>query len=187
MSGQIDGDAAAVIGRKDSYDVAPQQAVGDHAVDEDGGVAVADVDEADWPSVNRGVLAVYLERSDVHAAPIRYHRFLTYYRYATYRTDYARWVGTVKSRREQYAEQTRQACSTPLPPHSPSAASRSTSIDDIAASAQVTKGAVYLSLRTESGNFLQAVLNRCDEAAKVQVFAAVSDHPEDLWAGMLAA
>ena len=95
-------------------------------------------------------------------------------------------VGTVKSRREQYAEQTRQALLDAAAAAFAERGFTGTSIDDIAASAQVTKGAVYHHFSDKRALF-EAVLNRCDEAAKVQVFAAVSDHPEDLWAGMLAA
>jgi AcrR family transcriptional regulator len=95
-------------------------------------------------------------------------------------------MGTVKSRREQYAEQTRHALLDAAAAAFAERGFTATSIDDIAASAQVTKGAVYHHFSDKRALF-EAVLNRCDEAAKVQVFAAVSDHPGDLWAGMLAA
>lgn len=95
-------------------------------------------------------------------------------------------VEPVKSRREQYAEQTRQAlleaAATAFAEHGFAA----TSIADIAASARVTKGAVYHHFPDKRALF-EAVLNQCDEAAQRKVLEAVAKHPDDLWSGVLAA
>jgi AcrR family transcriptional regulator len=95
-------------------------------------------------------------------------------------------VEPVKSRRDQYAEQTRQAllesAATAFAEHGFAA----TSIADIAASARVTKGAVYHHFPDKRALF-EAVLNQCDEAAQSKVLRAIAKHPDDLWGGVLAA
>ncbi|MEY8013750.1 TetR/AcrR family transcriptional regulator [Mycobacterium servetii] len=92
----------------------------------------------------------------------------------------------VKSRREEYAEQTRQALLDAAAAAFAERGFAATSIADIAATARVTKGAVYHHFPDKRALF-EAVLNRCDEAAQAQVFDAVARYPDDLWAGSMAA
>jgi AcrR family transcriptional regulator len=95
-------------------------------------------------------------------------------------------VDAVKSRREQYAEQTRQAVLDAAATAFAERGFATTSIADIAESARVTKGAVYHHF-PDKRTLFEAVLNRCDEAAQRNVLDAVAKHPDDLWGGALAA
>lgn len=95
-------------------------------------------------------------------------------------------MDAVKSRREQYAEQTRQAVLDAAEAAFADRGFTATSITDIAETARVTKGAVYHHFSDKRALF-EAVLNRCDEAAQRNVFDAVAKHPDDLWSGVLAA
>lgn len=95
-------------------------------------------------------------------------------------------VDAVKSRREQYAEQTRQAVLDAAEAAFAERGFAATSITDIAETARVTKGAVYHHFPDKRALF-EAVLNRCDEAAQRNVFDAVAKHPGDFWGGVLAA
>jgi AcrR family transcriptional regulator len=95
-------------------------------------------------------------------------------------------VDAVKSRREQYAEETRQAVLDAAAAAFAERGFATTSIVDIAKSARVTKGAVYHHF-TDKRALFEAVLNRCDDAAQKNVLDAVAKHPDDLWTGALAA
>ncbi|MEE3067452.1 MAG: TetR/AcrR family transcriptional regulator [Actinomycetota bacterium] len=95
-------------------------------------------------------------------------------------------MDAVKSRREQYAEQTRQAVLDAAQAAFAKHGFTATSITDIAETVRVTKGAVYHHFPDKRALF-EAVLNRCDEAAQRNVFDAVAKHPDDLWGGVLAA
>jgi AcrR family transcriptional regulator len=95
-------------------------------------------------------------------------------------------VEPVKSRREEYAEQTRQALLDAAAASFAVQGFAATSIADIAASARVTKGAVYHHFPDKRSLF-EAVLNQCDEAAQSKVLEAVAKHPDDLWGGVVAA
>ncbi|MBW0012654.1 TetR/AcrR family transcriptional regulator [Mycobacterium sp.] len=95
-------------------------------------------------------------------------------------------MDAVKSRREQYAAQTRQAVLDAAEAAFAERGFTATSITDIAEAARVTKGAVYHHFPDKRALF-EAVLNRCDETAQRNVFDAVAKHPDDLWGGVLAA
>jgi AcrR family transcriptional regulator len=95
-------------------------------------------------------------------------------------------VDAVKSRRAEYAEQTRQAVLDAAAVAFAERGFAATSIADIAESARVTKGAVYHHF-TDKRALFEAVLNRYDEAAQRNVFDAVAKHPDDLWNVVLAA
>ena len=115
-----------------------------------------------------------------------YSETFTYSEYVTYSPTMLSGVDAVKSRREQYAEQTRQALLEAGAAAFAKHGFTATSITDIAAAARVTKGAVYHHFPDKRALF-EAVLKQCDEAAQSEVFEAVAKHPDDLWRGVLAA
>jgi AcrR family transcriptional regulator len=95
-------------------------------------------------------------------------------------------VDGVKTRRTEYAEQTKVALLDAAAREFAAHGFAGTSIAQIAAAARVTKGAVYHHFPNKSGLF-EAVLERCNEAAQQQVLAAIATHPTDLWLAALAA
>ncbi|OBK53658.1 hypothetical protein A5657_14930 [Mycobacterium kubicae] len=97
-----------------------------------------------------------------------------------------RAVDAVKTRREEYAEQTRQALLAAAASAFAQDGFAATSIADIAAAVRVTKGAVYHHFSDKRALF-EEVLRQCDEEAQSKVLAAVAKHPDDLWRGALAA
>lgn len=94
-------------------------------------------------------------------------------------------VDDVKSRRVEYAEQTRaaliDAASTAFAENGYTA----TSITQIAAAARVTKGAVYHHFSDKQSLF-EAVIDKYNEAAQQSVSEAVGRHGDDVWEAALA-
>ncbi|OBJ50941.1 TetR/AcrR family transcriptional regulator [Mycobacterium sp. 1423905.2] len=95
-------------------------------------------------------------------------------------------MADVKTRREQYAQQTREALLAAAAAAFARDGFAATSITDIAAAARVTKGAVYHHFPDKRALF-EAVLKQCDEEAQRRVLAAIAKHPDDLWQGAQAA
>jgi AcrR family transcriptional regulator len=95
-------------------------------------------------------------------------------------------MDTVKSRRAEYAEQTRVALLDAAREAFAADGFSGTSISAIAAAARVTKGAVYHHFSDKSGLF-EAVMDRQEEAAQARVHAAIAQHPDDVWEAAMAA
>jgi AcrR family transcriptional regulator len=91
----------------------------------------------------------------------------------------------VKTRRAEYAEQTRAALLRAAAAAFAEDGFTSTSITQIAASARVTKGAVYHHFSDKHALF-EAVLNQYNEAAQQQVLGAIADYPSNSWDAALA-
>jgi AcrR family transcriptional regulator len=92
----------------------------------------------------------------------------------------------VKTRRAEYAEQTRAAV---LDAAAEAFAHRGfvrTSITELATAARVTKGAVYHHFSDKEALF-EAVLDQYNEAAMQRVYDAVASHGEDPWEAAVAA
>jgi AcrR family transcriptional regulator len=94
-------------------------------------------------------------------------------------------VEGVKTRRAEYAEQTRSALLEAAAVAFATDGFTATSISQIAASARVTKGAVYHHFPDKHSLFA-AVLDQYNEAAQQQVYAAIGKHPNDPWQAALA-
>lgn len=94
-------------------------------------------------------------------------------------------VEGVKSRRAEYAEQTRGALLKAAAMAFATDGFAATSISQIAASARVTKGAVYHHFPDKHSLFA-AVLDQYNEAAQQQVYDAIDKHPTDPWHAALA-
>lgn len=92
----------------------------------------------------------------------------------------------VKTRRAEYAEQTRAALLEAAADAFAEHGFLATSITQIAASARVTKGAVYHHFADKQGLF-DAVLNQYNEAAQQQILAAMAEHPSNSWDAAMAA
>ncbi len=115
-----------------------------------------------------------------------YHSNVTYLGYA--RSLSATILGdveVVKSRRVEYAEQTRAALVAAAAEAFAEQGFTATSITQIAAAARVTKGAVYHHFSDKQGLFA-AVMNHCNEAAQQRVYDAVAEHPDDVWGAAMA-
>jgi AcrR family transcriptional regulator len=95
-------------------------------------------------------------------------------------------VDSVKSRRAEYAEQTRAAILDAAAEAFAEEGFTATSITRIAAAARVTKGAVYHHFPDKQALF-EAVVHRCNEAAQRQVYDAVAGDGGDAWESALAA
>lgn len=95
-------------------------------------------------------------------------------------------VEGVKTRRAEYAEQTRTALLDAAAVAFATDGFTATSISQIAASARVTKGAVYHHFPDKHSLFA-AVLEKYNEAAQQQVYDAIAKHPTDPWHAALAA
>lgn len=95
-------------------------------------------------------------------------------------------MDSVKSRRAEYAEQTRAAILDAAAEAFAEHGFTATSITQIATAARVTKGAVYHHFPDKQALF-EAVFHNCNEAAQQQVYGAVADHAYDPWATALAA
>lgn len=91
----------------------------------------------------------------------------------------------VKTRRAEYAEQTRVALLDAATREFAENGFANTSITQIAGAARVTKGAVYHHFSDKVGLF-ESVLDRCNEAAERQVLDAIATHPTDLRKAALA-
>jgi AcrR family transcriptional regulator len=94
-------------------------------------------------------------------------------------------VDGVKTRRADYAEQTRSALLEAAAAAFATHGFTATSISQIAASARVTKGAVYHHFPDKHSLFA-AVLDQYNEAAQQQVYDAIGKHPNDPWHAALA-
>jgi AcrR family transcriptional regulator len=92
---------------------------------------------------------------------------------------------SVKSRRAEYAEQTRGAILGAAAKAFAEEGFSATSITRIATAARVTKGAIYHHFPDKQALF-EAVLHRCNEAAQQQVYAAVAEYADDPWETALA-
>ena len=93
---------------------------------------------------------------------------------------------SVKSRRAEYAEQTRAAILDAAAEAFAGEGFTATSITQIAAAARVTKGAVYHHFPDKQALF-EAVLHKYNEAAQQQVYAAFTEHDGGPWDDALAA
>jgi AcrR family transcriptional regulator len=94
-------------------------------------------------------------------------------------------VEGVKTRRAEYAEQTRTALLDAAAEAFAHDGFTATSITQIASSARVTKGAVYHHFPDKHGLFA-AVLDQYNEATQQQVYDAIGKHPTDPWQAALA-
>ncbi len=92
----------------------------------------------------------------------------------------------VKSRRAEYAEQTRTAILDAAATAFADQGFAATSITQIAGAARVTKGAVYHHFPDKQALF-EAVLHSYNEAAQQQVYAAFTEHGGGPWEDALAA
>jgi AcrR family transcriptional regulator len=95
-------------------------------------------------------------------------------------------VDSVKSRRAEYAEQTRAAILDAAAAAFAEQGFTDTSITQIATAARVTKGAVYHHFPDKQALF-EAVLHQCNEAALQQIYSAISGKTGDVWETALAA
>jgi AcrR family transcriptional regulator len=93
---------------------------------------------------------------------------------------------SVKSRRAEYAEQTRAAILDAAATAFADDGFTATSITRIAAATRVTKGAVYHHFPDKQALF-EAVLRKYNEAAQQQVLAAFTGHAGGVWEDALAA
>lgn len=91
----------------------------------------------------------------------------------------------VKSRRTEYAEQTRAALVAAAAEAFAKYGFTATSITQIAAAVRVTKGAVYHHFSDKQSLF-EAVINYHNEAAQQRVYKAIAEHPEDIWEAAMA-
>jgi AcrR family transcriptional regulator len=95
-------------------------------------------------------------------------------------------MDSVKTRRAEYAEQTRAAILAAAAEAFADEGFTATSITQIAVSARVTKGAVYHHFPDKQALFA-AVLHQYNEAAQQRVYAAFTAHGGDPWEDALAA
>jgi AcrR family transcriptional regulator len=91
----------------------------------------------------------------------------------------------VKTRRAEYAEQTRAALLDAAAEAFAQDGFTATSITQIASSARVTKGAVYHHF-PDKHHLFAAVLDQYNESAQQQVYDAIGKHPTDPWQAALA-
>jgi AcrR family transcriptional regulator len=94
-------------------------------------------------------------------------------------------MDVVKSRRVEYAEQTRAALIAAAAEAFAEHGYTATSITQIAAAARVTKGAVYHHFSDKQSLF-EAVMNEHNEAAQKRVLQATAEHPDDIWEAAIA-
>jgi len=94
-------------------------------------------------------------------------------------------VEGVKTRRAQYAEQTRTALLDAAADAFAQDGFTAASITQIASAARVTKGAVYHHF-PDKHRLFAAVLDQYNEAAQQQVYDAIGKHPADPWQAALA-
>lgn len=112
---------------------------------------------------------------------------MTYPRYVIlFRPTFLLGVKHVKSRRAEYAELTRAALLDAAAPAFAERGFAATSVTEIAASARVTKGAVYHHFPDKQSLF-EAVVHEYDEAAQQKVYDAVAKHPDSPWDAAMAA
>jgi AcrR family transcriptional regulator len=94
-------------------------------------------------------------------------------------------VDVVKSRRAEYAEQTRAALLDAAAQAFAEHGFIDTSIAQISDAARVTKGAVYHHFSDKHGLF-EAVMHQYNESAQRKVHAAFAKYPDDPWAAATA-
>jgi AcrR family transcriptional regulator len=94
-------------------------------------------------------------------------------------------VEGVKTRRAEYAEQTRTALLDAAAEAFAKDGFTATSINQIASAARVTKGAIYHHF-PDKHRLFAAVLDQYNEAAQQQVYEAIGQHPTDPWQAALA-
>ena len=94
-------------------------------------------------------------------------------------------VDVVKSRRAEYAEQTRNALLLAAAQAFAEHGFASTSITQIAKSARVTKGAVYHHFSDKDALF-EEVVKHYNAAAQADVHEAIARHPDDAWGAAVA-
>ena len=95
-------------------------------------------------------------------------------------------MDVVKSRRAEYAEQTRAALLAAAAQAFAEHGFKSTSIIQIAEAARVTKGAVYHHF-SDKHSLFEAVMHQYNEAAQQKVYEAIAKHPDDAWEAAMAA
>jgi AcrR family transcriptional regulator len=95
-------------------------------------------------------------------------------------------VDVVKSRRAEYAEQTRAALIAAAAEAFAEHGFTATSIMQIAAAARVTKGAVYHHF-SDKQNLFEAAMHQYNEAAQRRVRDAIAEHPDSAWEAALEA
>jgi AcrR family transcriptional regulator len=95
-------------------------------------------------------------------------------------------VEVVKSRRLEYAEQTRAALIAAAAEAFAEHGYTTTSITQIAARARVTKGAVYHHFSDKQSLF-EAVMNQYNEGAQQSIRDAIARHADDVWEAAMAA
>ncbi|BBY10003.1 TetR family transcriptional regulator [Mycobacterium intracellulare] len=95
-------------------------------------------------------------------------------------------VEGVKSRRAEYAEQTRAAILAAAAGAFAEQGFTATSITRIAEVARVTKGAVYHHFAGKQSLF-EAVINHYNEVAQQKVYQAIAGHVDDIWGAATAA
>lgn len=91
----------------------------------------------------------------------------------------------VKTRRAEYAEQTRTAVLDAAARAFAEHGFAKASVTGIATTARVTKGAVYHHFAGKQ-NLFEAVFDRYNEAAQRRVYDAFANHPVDPWQAALA-
>jgi AcrR family transcriptional regulator len=96
-----------------------------------------------------------------------------------------RGVEGVKTRRAEYAEQTRTALLDAAADAFAQDGFTAASITQIASAARVTKGAVYHHF-PDKHRLFAAVLDQYNQAAQQQVYDAIGKHPTDPWQAALA-
>ena len=94
-------------------------------------------------------------------------------------------MDVVKSRRTEYAEQTRAALVTAAAEAFAEHGFTATSITQIAAAVRVTKGAVYHHF-SDKRSLFEAVINYHNETAQQKVYEAIAEHPKDVWEAAMA-
>lgn len=94
-------------------------------------------------------------------------------------------MDVVKSRRLEYAEQTRAALIAAAAEAFAENGFTAVSITQIAAAARVTKGAVYHHF-SDKQNLFEAVMHHYNEAAQAKVYEAVGRHTDNIWDAAMA-
>lgn len=116
-----------------------------------------------------------------------YFYHVTYFRYVkSVASTILLGVEGVKSRRAEYAEQTRAAILAAAAAAFAGQGFTATSITEIAEEARVTKGAVYHHFPDKQSLF-EAVINHYNDVAQQKVYQAIAGHVDDVWSAATAA
>jgi AcrR family transcriptional regulator len=94
------------------------------------------------------------------------------------------WVMAIRPRREEYSEATRRALLASAASLFVAKGYAATSLDEVAAEARVTKGAVYHHFATKQALF-EAVADEAEQAASEAIIAVAAQH-ESVWDGAVA-